>query len=66
MYKNSCLKIFQPLTLELFLTNIKNISETSMKKYAEIGSPCRMPLSNLKSPISMFQDFLASIDKILF
>ena len=48
VFKNSCLKIFKPLTLGLFLTNIKNISETSINKYADIGSPCRAPLSNLK------------------
>ena len=49
MYKNSCLKIIKPLTLGLILTNIKNISKTSINKYAEIGSPCRVPLFNLKS-----------------
>ena len=47
-YKNSCLKIFKPLTLGSFLANIKNISKTSIKKYADIGPPCRAPLSNLK------------------
>ena len=34
VYKNSCLKIFKPLTFGLFLTNIKNISNTSIDKYA--------------------------------
>ena len=32
VYKNSCLKIFKPLTFGLFLTNIKNISNTSIDK----------------------------------
>ena len=40
--------MFKSLTLGLFLTNIKNISKTSIKKYADIGSPCQAPLSNLK------------------
>ena len=48
VYKNSCLKIFKPLTLGLFLTNIKNISELSINKYADIGSSRRASLSNLK------------------
>ena len=34
-------------TFDLFLTKIKNISKTSINKHAEIGSPCRVPLSNL-------------------
>ena len=58
--------MFKPLTLGLFLTNVKNISKTSISKYADIGSPCRAPLSNLKyfvafSPIIMEDfDFLKS------
>ena len=40
--------MFKPSTLGLFLTNIKDISKTSINKYADIGSPCRAPLSNLK------------------
>ena len=40
VYKNSCLKMLKSLTLGLFLRNIKNISETSINKYANIGSPC--------------------------
>ena len=38
--QNSCLKIFKPLTLGIFLTNIKNISKTSINKCTDIGSPC--------------------------
>ena len=48
VYKNLCLKMFKPLTLGLFLTNITNTSKTSILKYTDIGSPCRSPLSNLK------------------
>ena len=52
--------MFKPLTLGLFLTNIKNISKTSINKYADIGSPCQAPLSNLKYfvvfPPLMMQD----------
>ena len=52
--------MFKPLTLGLFLTNIENISKTSINKYADIGSPCRAPLSNLKYfvvfPPLMMQD----------
>ena len=40
--------MFKSLTLRLFLTNIKNISKTSINKYADIGSPCQASLSNLK------------------
>ena len=40
--------MFKPLTLGLILTNIKKISKTSTNKYADIGSPCRALLSNLK------------------
>ena len=53
-------KDYKPLTLGLFLTNIKNISKTSINKYADIGSPCRAPLSNLKYfvfPPLMMQDY---------
>ena len=39
VYKNWYLTIFKPLTLGLFLINIKNISKTSINKCAEIGSP---------------------------
>ena len=60
MHKNACLKVFKPLTLGLFLTNINNISKTSINKYADIGSPCRASLSNLKYfvvfPPLMMQD----------
>ena len=48
MYKNSCLHMFKPLILNEFLTNIKNISKTSLSKYEDIGPPCRAPLFNLK------------------
>ena len=48
VYKNSCLNIFKLLTIGFFLTNIKNTSKASVKHYADIGSPCRAPLSNLK------------------
>ena len=48
MYENSCLKMFKPLTLGLFLTNTKIISKTSINKYADVGYPCRVFLSNLK------------------
>ena len=60
MYKNSCLKIFKPLPLGFILTNIKNISKTSINKYTEIGYPCQALLSNLKYfatfPQLMMQD----------
>ena len=48
MHKNSCLKMFKLLTLGLFLTDIKNISKASINNYADMGSPCGAPLSNLK------------------
>ena len=64
MYKNSYVKIFEPVFLGLFLTDIKNISKISIIKYAEIGSSCQKSLTNLKyfivfSPLIM-QDFLKS------
>ena len=47
MYKNSFVKIFETVFLGLFLTDIKNISKTSIIKYAEIGSSCQKSLTNL-------------------
>ena len=40
--------MFKPLTLELFLTNIKNISKTSINKYADLIKflKCRKYLHN--------------------
>ena len=62
VYKNSCLKIFKRLTLGLFLTNLKNISEIDMDKYTGVGSLCWEPLSNLQYfvvfPPLMMQDSL--------
>ena len=43
-----CVNMFKPSTLGLFLTNINDISKASINTYADIGSPCRAPLSNLK------------------
>ena len=48
MYKNSCLKMFKPLTLGIFLTNIKNTSKTNLSKYADIGYPSQAALTSLK------------------
>ena len=61
VYKNSCLKIFIPLTLGLFLTNIKNISKPSINKYSDIESPYRAPLSNLKYFV-VFPSFTKILD----
>ena len=60
VYRNLCLKILKLLTLGLFVTNIKNVSKRNLNKYADIGSPCWAPLSNLRQfvvfPLLMMQD----------
>ena len=48
MYKNQYLKIFKHLILRLFVTNIKNISKTSINKESDIGYPSPACFSNLK------------------
>ena len=41
-------KDFQTFDLRVILTNIKNTSKVSINEYADNGSPCPAPLSNLK------------------
>ena len=41
-------KILRPLIFLFFMINKNAISKTIVNKYAEIGSPCVVPLSSLK------------------
>ena len=47
VYRKLWLTIFKPSILLFVLIKIKAISKTKMKRYAEIGSPCRVPFSSL-------------------
>ena len=48
LYTKLWLNVFRPSTLLFVLIKVKAISKTRMKRYAEIGSPCQVPLSSLK------------------
>ena len=48
VYRKSWLNIFRTSILLFVLIKVKAISKTRMKRYAEIGPPCRVPLSSLK------------------
>ena len=47
VYRKLWLTIFKPSILLFVLIKIKAISKTKMKRYAEIGWPCRVHLSSL-------------------
>ena len=49
VFRKLSLNIFRPSIFLLFvLIKVKAISKTGMKRYAEIVSSCRVPLSRLK------------------
>ena len=48
VYRNILSKILRPLIFSFWIINKNAISKTSVNQYAEIGSPCLVPLSSLK------------------
>ena len=51
VYRKLWLNIFRPSILLFVLIKVKAISKTKIKRYAEIGSPCQVPLSSLKKQV---------------
>ena len=51
VYRKLWLNIFRPSILLFVLIKTKAITKTKMKRYAEIGSPCRVLLSSLKQRV---------------
>ena len=56
VYRKVWLNISRPSILLFVLIKVKTICKTKMKRYAEIRSPCRVPLSSLKQ-LLVFRPF---------
>ena len=53
MCRNVLSKTLRPLIFPFCMINKNAISNTSINKYAEIGSPCLVPLSSLKQFVAV-------------
>ena len=56
VYRKLWLNILKPSILLFVLIKVKTISRIKMKRYAEIGLPCRVRLSSLKERV-LFSSF---------